>query len=114
MDCLVTLARNYNRTVVFTIHQPRSNIVALFDQLVLLAQGRLVYSGALEQCQAYFEGIGHPCPPGFNISDYLFVPTLCAYSLGGILLCNLFEIHYGTKFIPILEQFFLALLQVVT
>jgi hypothetical protein len=24
------------------IHQPRSNIVALFDQLVLLAQGKLV------------------------------------------------------------------------
>jgi ABC-2 type transporter len=71
VDCLVTLARNYNRTVIFTIHQPRSNIVALFDQLILLAQGKLVYSGALAECQAYFEHIGHPCPPGFNIADYL-------------------------------------------
>ena len=71
VDCLVTLARNYNRTVIFTIHQPRSNIVALFDQLILLAQGKLVYSGALAQCQTYFERIGHPCPPGFNIGDYL-------------------------------------------
>jgi ABC-type multidrug transport system ATPase subunit len=39
VESLVSLARNYNRTVVFTIHQPRSNIVALFDQLVLLASG---------------------------------------------------------------------------
>ncbi|KAG2087033.1 uncharacterized protein F5147DRAFT_790992 [Suillus discolor] len=42
-----------NRTVIFTIHQPRSNIVALFDRLVLLAHGKM------------------PCPPGFNISCML-------------------------------------------
>lgn len=40
VECLVNLVKTYNRTVVFTIHQPRSNIVALFDQLVLLAKGR--------------------------------------------------------------------------
>jgi ABC-type multidrug transport system ATPase subunit len=61
----------YNRTVVFTIHQPRSNIVALFDQLVLLAQGKLVYSGEYAKCQEHFTAIGQPCPPGFNIADFL-------------------------------------------
>lgn len=71
VDSLVSLARNYNRTVIFTIHQPRSNIVALFDQLVVLAQGKLVYSGEFAKCQEYFEGIGKPCPAGFNIADYL-------------------------------------------
>ncbi|KAF8577787.1 hypothetical protein K439DRAFT_1655013 [Ramaria rubella] len=78
VDCLVSLARDYNRTVIFTIHQPRSNIVMLFDQLVLLAEGKLVYSGALTQCQPYFEHIGHPCPPGFNIGDYLIDLTMQA------------------------------------
>lgn len=71
VECLVSLARNYNRTVVFTIHQPRSNIVALFDQLVLLAQGRLAYAGEFAKCQPYFDSIGQHCPPGFNIADYL-------------------------------------------
>jgi ABC-type multidrug transport system ATPase subunit len=71
VESLVNLARNYNRTVVFTIHQPRSNIVALFDHLLLLAGGRTVYSGRYTQCQAYFEGIGYPCPAGYNIADYL-------------------------------------------
>ncbi|KAG8905256.1 hypothetical protein FRB99_000371 [Tulasnella sp. 403] len=76
IESLVALARDYNRTVVFTIHQPRSNIVALFDQLLLLAQGRVVYSGEYSKCQAYFESIGHPCPAGFNIADYLIDLTM--------------------------------------
>ncbi|KDQ52639.1 hypothetical protein JAAARDRAFT_39890 [Jaapia argillacea MUCL 33604] len=76
IDSLVSLARNYNRTVVFTIHQPRSNIVAMFDQLVLLAQGRCVYSGEVAKCQEYFEGRGWRCPGGFNIADYLIDLTM--------------------------------------
>jgi hypothetical protein len=67
----VSLARDYNRTVVLTIHQPRSNIVSLFDQLVLLAKGQIIYSGELAKCHGYLESMGYPCPPGFNIADYL-------------------------------------------
>lgn len=78
IECLVTLARDFNRTVVFTIHQPRSNIAALFDQLILLAEGKMVYSGPFAQCQDYFNHIGHPCPPGFNIADYLVDLTMHA------------------------------------
>ena len=80
VECLVTLAKTYQRTVVFTIHQPRSNIVALFDRLVLLAQGRTVYSGSFSQCQSYFDSIGYECPPGFNIADYLVDLTMHASS----------------------------------
>lgn len=76
IECLVTLAKTYKRTVIFTIHQPRSNIVALFDQLVLLAQGKTVYSGEFNHCQSYFEDIGYACPPGFNIADYLVDLTM--------------------------------------
>ncbi|KAI9656293.1 MAG: hypothetical protein M1821_004956 [Bathelium mastoideum] len=78
VECLVNLVKSYNRTVVFTIHQPRSNIVALFDQLVLLAKGRTVYSGPLNSCQPYFDHIGYACPPGFNIADYLVDLTMHA------------------------------------
>lgn len=78
IECLVNLVKNYNRTVVFTIHQPRSNIVALFDHLILLAKGRTVYSGPFDNCQAYFDNIGYTCPPGFNIADYLVDLTMHA------------------------------------
>ncbi|KAL8851132.1 MAG: hypothetical protein Q9221_003935 [Calogaya cf. arnoldii] len=76
VECLVTLARNFNRTIIFTIHQPRSNIVALFDHLVLLARGKAVYSGPFASCQNYFDRIGYPCPAGFNIADYLVDLTM--------------------------------------
>ncbi|KAH9949925.1 hypothetical protein B0H21DRAFT_725268 [Amylocystis lapponica] len=75
---LVSLARDYNRTVVFTIHQPRSNIVSLFDQLVVLAAGKLVYSGEAAKCHDYLASIGQPCPPGFNIADYFIDMTMQA------------------------------------
>lgn len=74
----MTLAKTYNRTVIFTIHQPRSNIVALFDRLILLAKGRTVYSGPFSSCQRYFDHIGYPCPPGFNIADFLVDLTMHA------------------------------------
>jgi ABC-type multidrug transport system ATPase subunit/ABC-type multidrug transport system permease subunit len=80
IECLVTLAKTYKRTVIFTIHQPRSNIVALFDRLVLLAQGKTVYSGPFASCQDYFDRIGYSCPPGFNIADYLVDLTMHAGS----------------------------------
>ncbi|EDN11349.1 conserved hypothetical protein [Histoplasma mississippiense (nom. inval.)] len=78
VECLVTLAKNFNRTVIFTIHQPRSNIVALFDQLILLAEGKTVYSGPFASCQPYFDHIGYSCPSGFNIADYLVDLTMHA------------------------------------
>ena len=71
IESLKSLANTYKRTVIFTIHQPQSNIVALFDRLLLLAKGQLVYSGEASRAQDHFEKIGHACPPGYNIADYL-------------------------------------------
>ncbi|GAA6014458.1 hypothetical protein JCM8202_001541 [Rhodotorula sphaerocarpa] len=76
IEALVQLARTYKRTVVFTIHQPQSNIVALFDKLILLAQGKVVFSGRADESQAYFQRVGCDCPPGFNIADYLIDLTM--------------------------------------
>ncbi|KAH7884256.1 hypothetical protein F5I97DRAFT_1888019 [Phlebopus sp. FC_14] len=47
IESLSNLARTYNRTVVLTIHQPRSGIVELFDELVVLAKGRCVWAGPM-------------------------------------------------------------------
>ncbi|KAJ3018387.1 hypothetical protein HKX48_002938 [Thoreauomyces humboldtii] len=77
IESLVNLARTYRRTVILTIHQPRSNIFALFDKLLLLAKGRVVYSGpAQEECRECFEEQGFVCPKGFNMADYLVDLTM--------------------------------------
>ncbi|KAF9384519.1 hypothetical protein BGX21_001280, partial [Mortierella sp. AD011] len=76
VECLVTLARNYNRTVVCTIHQPRSNIFAMFDQLVLMAKGQLVYSGEVRNLNGHLRSLGHACPEGYNMADYMLDLTM--------------------------------------
>ncbi|EJD51118.1 hypothetical protein AURDEDRAFT_159530 [Auricularia subglabra TFB-10046 SS5] len=78
VDCLVKLAHNYKRTVIFTIHQPRSNIVMMFDRLIVLGKGKLVYSGAMDDCQDYLAQAGFACPRGFNIADFLIDTTMDA------------------------------------
>jgi ABC-type multidrug transport system ATPase subunit len=43
------------KTVVCTIHQPSSEVFAIFDRLVLLAEGRVAYQGTATGALAFFE-----------------------------------------------------------
>lgn len=76
IESLVNLARNFDRTVVVTIHQPRSNIFSLFDKVILLAQGKVVYSGAQIRAAEHFSELGYTCPPSYNLADYLIDLTM--------------------------------------
>ncbi|GMF26285.1 unnamed protein product [[Candida] boidinii] len=71
VECLVRLAQDFRRTIIFTIHQPRSNIVALFDKLLLLSDGEIIYSGSMLECNNFFYSKGYKCPNGYNLADYL-------------------------------------------
>ncbi|KAJ1873077.1 (ABC) transporter, partial [Coemansia sp. RSA 486] len=70
MDTLSKLARRYGRTVICTIHQPRTDIFSMFDQLIVLAAGQMCYSGPAEDIANYLGTIGHPVPDGYNIADF--------------------------------------------
>lgn len=59
------------RTVVVTIHQPRSEIWGLFDHVLLLSGGSLLYGGPIERCLPYFEGLGYRLPLFVNPAEYL-------------------------------------------
>lgn len=59
------------KTVVVAIHQPRSSIYAMFDDLILVSEGGLIYSGEASKAVSYFEEQGHPCPPNYNPAEYL-------------------------------------------
>lgn len=67
---LKTLAAK-GRTIVVTIHQPRSEIWGLFDRLVLLSEGSPVYSGPLSECLPYFDDLGHGLPAFVNPAEHL-------------------------------------------
>eukprot|EP00228_Micromonas_bravo_P007625 CAMPEP_0203013280 /NCGR_PEP_ID=MMETSP1401-20130829/14956_1 /ASSEMBLY_ACC=CAM_ASM_000894 /TAXON_ID=38833 /ORGANISM="Micromonas pusilla, Strain CCAC1681" /LENGTH=682 /DNA_ID=CAMNT_0049754985 /DNA_START=1 /DNA_END=2046 /DNA_ORIENTATION=- len=71
MTTLKHLARDKGRTVVASVHQPRSSIYALVDQLVLLSGGRLMYAGdGGSKCSAHFASLGAPVPTDFNPADH--------------------------------------------
>lgn len=61
------------RTVIATIHQPRSDIWKLADNVTLLAKGGVVaYSGKRADAVPYFTSIGWPMPSEFfNPADHL-------------------------------------------
>eukprot|EP00937_MAST-01D_sp_MAST-1D-sp2_P006810 g6810.t1 len=71
MSTLKALCEKSGRTVVVSIHQPRSSIYAMLDSLLLLAQGRVVYAGgAGAPCSAHFARLGEPVPADFNPADH--------------------------------------------
>lgn len=63
------------RTVISTIHQPNSDIFDMFDRLMLLAQGKIIYYNEAKLAVDYFAGVtyqGHSykCPELSNPADY--------------------------------------------
>ena len=59
------------RTVITTIHQPRSEIWDLFDNLVVLSKGNPVYSGSIADCLPWFEAQGFKLPPFVNPAEFI-------------------------------------------
>jgi ATP-binding cassette subfamily G (WHITE) protein 2 len=57
-------------TIVCTIHQPQSKIFSLFDNLILMKKGNIVYQGQCSKVLDYFTSIGHPCPALENPADH--------------------------------------------
>ena len=43
------------RTIVCTIHQPSSQIVNLFDKVLLMAEGKTAYLGDVPGANSFFE-----------------------------------------------------------
>lgn len=76
------------KTVVCTIHQPSSEIFALFDKILLMSEGRTAFLGSPEEADEFFtkydalpvERLGllsdfslrleAPCPRNYNPADY--------------------------------------------
>ncbi|XP_065544855.1 broad substrate specificity ATP-binding cassette transporter ABCG2 isoform X3 [Lathamus discolor] len=59
------------KTIIFSIHQPRYSIFRLFDNLTLLAAGRVLYHGPTQHAMEYFQSIGYECEPYNNPADFL-------------------------------------------
>ena len=70
MEILGDLARKDGRTVISTIHQPNSDIFEMFDRLMLLARGKIIYFNEAKHSVEFFGSIGFQCPDLSNPADY--------------------------------------------
>ena len=71
MAAIRALSRTIGTTVVCSIHQPRSNLFNLFDTVLVLGHGNLLYAGAVSAVLPFLADAGHPCPPNYNPADHL-------------------------------------------
>ncbi|KAG8967053.1 hypothetical protein FRC03_010801 [Tulasnella sp. 419] len=63
---------DYPTAVIASIHQPSSQLYQTFDDILVLAAGRTLYSGGGGHHPAdYFASKGFPCPPMYNLADHL-------------------------------------------
>lgn len=99
------------KTIVCTIHQPSSEVFALFDRLVLLAEGRIAYQGSSTGALSFFESVGYQCPATYNPADFYvqtlaIIPGLEDTSRTTIrAICDRFAVTSTAKQIDLLIQF---------
>ena len=62
-----------NRTCISTIHQPSPEVFALFDRVVLVSAGRLIYAGPANEAVSYFtrSELGYIYDPEQNPAEFI-------------------------------------------
>jgi ABC-type multidrug transport system ATPase subunit len=62
---------NSGASVLFTIHQPSSEIFCAFDRLILMNKGRVMYQGPVYRVSSFFKKRGHRIPKSHNPGDFV-------------------------------------------
>ena len=70
MKFISQMAKRHKLIVIASIHQPSATTFELFDNLLLLSQGRTCYFGAVKRLPGYFEGLV-PLPLRMNPAEFL-------------------------------------------
>ncbi|KAL0775144.1 hypothetical protein Bca101_040296 [Brassica carinata] len=68
---LQQLAHITNATVFVSLLQPAPESYDLFDDIVLMAEGKIVYHGPRDEVLRFFEECGFRCPERKGVADFL-------------------------------------------
>lgn len=64
-----------NRTTLVTLYQAGEGIYQLFDKVLVIDEGREVFSGPAKDAKQYFIDLGYECPERQTTSDFLTACT---------------------------------------
>eukprot|EP01069_Polyplicarium_translucidae_P005394 Polyplicarium_translucidae@DN2778_c0_g1_i1.p1 len=59
------------RTIICTIHQPSARIFNMFDRVLFMAEGEIIFFGPINAAVEWFGRLGHRCPSTSNPADFL-------------------------------------------
>lgn len=59
MNFVRNIAKKHKVLVIASIHQPSTTTFELFDKLMLMSRGKVVYNGAVNELKDYFAGLGY-------------------------------------------------------
>ncbi|KAJ9557166.1 hypothetical protein OSB04_011780 [Centaurea solstitialis] len=71
ISCLQQLAHLTDASVLISLLQPSPEAFDLFDDIMLMAEGMIVYHGSRSNVLEYFEGFGFRCPERKGVADFL-------------------------------------------
>ncbi|KAL0029477.1 hypothetical protein WJX77_010449 [Trebouxia sp. C0004] len=71
IKCLRDFAHLRLATVFISLLQPPPEVFNLFDDVMLLSEGQLVYHGPREEVVPFFASCGFQCPPRKAVPDFL-------------------------------------------
>ncbi|TMW65969.1 hypothetical protein Poli38472_003734 [Pythium oligandrum] len=66
-----SIADKFKKTIVMSLLQPTPEVVALFDEIMLLNEGHVIYYGPRADVMKYFEDLGLTCPSHRDHADFL-------------------------------------------
>ncbi|RKP36647.1 P-loop containing nucleoside triphosphate hydrolase protein [Dimargaris cristalligena] len=69
-EVVKSLCRARHIGVLMTIHQPSAKIFNLFDKVILLCKGDVVYAGPVAESVDYFARLGYVCAQHENPADF--------------------------------------------
>ncbi|EQC32363.1 hypothetical protein SDRG_10110 [Saprolegnia diclina VS20] len=65
------MATSLRKTIVIALLQPSPEVYGLFDEVLLLNEGYVMYHGPRATCLEYFESLGFKCPLHRDVADFL-------------------------------------------
>jgi len=60
-----------DETMVISLLQPPPETYELFDDIILLSEGQIVYQGPRQNVLEFFQNMGFQCPPRKGVADFL-------------------------------------------
>ena len=71
VKCLQQIVHFTEATILMSLLQPAPETFDLFDDIILLSEGQIVYQGPREHVLEFFETCGFKCPERKGTADFL-------------------------------------------